>query len=264
MLALCAPAAPPPRAVAAAGAARALELRADEVTLRDGGAVVEAAGRVSVVWGTSRMRAARAVYTVRARRLSLAGEVTVTGPPGTLTAARATAVLAPSGGIVSVEAGGGVTLASGQRTVRAAHLTYEEPSGVVTADGGVALHEAGGVTARARSLLMRRGEAASLRGRARVQTADGHIEADQIDVSERAQTVLARGNVTGVFAQTRITAGAAAYDHGRRRAVFREAVRVTQPGRTIHADVVTISLQDRRVVAEGETTIRLDDEPGGP
>jgi lipopolysaccharide assembly outer membrane protein LptD (OstA) len=201
---------------------------------------------------------------VRIRRLSLSGAVTAVTPQGTLTAERATAVLAAAGGIESVEAAGQASLASGQRRVRAAHLTYAVRSGAVTADGGVEMTVPPGITARAQSLLMKRGEAATLRGRARVETDDGSLEADQIDVSETAQVAYARGNVAGVFADTRITSGAATFYHRERRAVFRDGVRVTRPGRLIQADVVTVYLQDRRVVAEGETTIRLEEEPGRP
>jgi len=253
-----------PAGAGGAAAVRAIELRANEVTLRDGGTVVEARGRVRVAWGASRMSADRAVYTVPLRRLSLAGSVTITSAQGDLTAARATAVLAPGGGIDSMEAAGRVVLKSGQRVVRAEHLTYAVRAGAVTADGGVELTAPPGITARGQSLLMKRGEAATLRGRARVQTKDGSLEADQIDVSETAQVAYARGNVTGDFEETRITSSAATFYHRERRAVFRDGVRVTRPGRTIQADVVTIYLQDRRVVAEGETTIRLEEEPGRP
>jgi lipopolysaccharide assembly outer membrane protein LptD (OstA) len=254
--------APPLRAGSAA--VSAVELRADEVTLRDGGAVVEARGRVRVAWGASRLSADRATYTVGLRRLSLVGSVTVIMPQGTLTSARATVVLAPRGGLESLEASGRATLRSEQRVVRAEHLTYAVQSGAVTADGGVELTIPPGITARGQRLLMKRGEAATLRGRARVQTQDGSLEADQIDVSEPAQVAYARGHVAGIFEETRITADAATFYHRERRAVFRDGVTVTRPGRTIQADVVTIYLHDRRIVAEGDTTIRLEEEPGRP
>lgn len=242
----------------------AIEVRAEEVTLRDGGAVVEARGRVRVTWGPNRMSADRAVYTVPLRRLSLLGSVAVNTPQGTLTSAQATAVLAPRGGMESLEAAGRAILRSEQRVVRAGHLTYAVQSGAITADGGVQLLVPAGITARGQTLLMKRGEAATLRGRARVQSQDGSLEADQIDVSESAQVAYARGNVAGVFGETRVTSGAATFYHRERRAVFRDGVRVTRPGRTIQADLVTVYLQDRRVVAEGETTIRLEEAPGRP
>ena len=60
-----------PAGEAAGAAGRMIELRADEVTLRQGGAVVDARGRVRISDGRNRMTADRALYTVRAPRIAL-------------------------------------------------------------------------------------------------------------------------------------------------------------------------------------------------
>jgi len=248
----------------AAPPGRRVELRADDVTLRQGGAVVEARGRVRVTDGRNRMTADHAVYTIRPRRLVLSGHVVITIPQGTLTAASATAVLAPGAGVETIDASGQVTLRSQQRVVRAARLTYGVSARAVTADGGVEVAIPPDIMGRGQTLLMKGGEAATLQGNARVQTKDGYVEGDRIDFSERAQVAFVRGNVTGVFQDTRITSGAATFYSRERRAVFRDGVRAARPGRTIQAQSLTIFLQDRRIVAEGETTIRVEDEAPRP
>ena len=253
-----------PATAAAVPSGRTIELRADAVTLRQGGAVVEARGRVRVTDGRNRMAAEHAVYTLRARRIALSGSVTIATPQGNLEADAATAVLAAGNAVETIDAAGRVTLEAQQRVVRAERLVYAVSSGAVTADGGVEAFIPPDLTARGRTLLMKSGEAATLRGSARVQTTDGYVEGDRIDISERTQVAFARGNVVGVFGETRITAAAATFYRRERRAVFRDGVRVTRPGRTIQAESVTLFLQDRRIVAEGETTIRVEDEPPRP
>lgn len=254
-----------PAGTASSIAPQTIELRGDEVTLwqRDGG-VVEARGRVRVAAGATRMTADRAVYIVRARRITLSGHVTVTAPQGDLKADSARAVLGTGNTLETVEASGRVTLRTAQRVVRAAGVTYGLTSGAVAADGGVEVFIPPDITGRGRSLVMKRGEAATLLGRARIQTKDGYVESDRMDFAERTQVAFARGNVVGIFEETRVTSAAATLYSRERRAVFRDGVRVVRPGRTIQAQVVTIYLQDRRIVAEGETTIRLEDGPQRP
>lgn len=253
-----------PAADAAAVPGRTVELRADEVTVRQGGAVIEARGRVRISDGRNRMTAARAVYTVRARRIALSGDVTVVTPQGTLEAASATAVLGTDAAVETIEASGRVSVTTRQRVIRAGRVTYGVASGAVSADGGVEAFLPPDVRARGQTLLMKSGQAATLRGEARVQTKDGSVAGDRIDYSEQAQVAFVRGHVVGLFEETRITSEAATFYVRERRAVFRDAVRVTRPGRLLQAASVTIFLEDRRLVAEGETTIRVEDEAPRP
>lgn len=259
MLAALAPAATP-----SAAATPPVELRGDEVTLRQRDGVVEARGHVRITAGAARMTADRAVYTVRTRHLALSGHVTVTAPQGNLEADSARAVLGTGNTLETVEASGRVTLETAQRVVRAERLTYGVAAGAVEADGGVEMFIPPDIIGRGRSLVMKRGEAATLLGRARIQTKDGYVESDRMDFAERTQVAFARGNVVGVFEETRITAAAATFYNLERRAVFRDGVRVVRPGRTLQAQVVTIYIKDRRIVAEGETTIRLEDDSQRP
>lgn len=212
-----------------------IELRADEVTLSGNGTVVDARGTVRLTYGASRMTADRAVYAVRSRQLALSGRVTISTPQGSLTAASATAVLARGGGIETI-----------------------------TADGGVRVTVPPDLAGRGGRLVMKPGELLTLQGHARIQSPEGSVDADRIELDERTAVAFARGNVAGVYGSTRITSAAATFYSRERRAVFRGDVRATAPGRTIRAEMVTIYLEDRRIVAEGETTIRLDDQPERP
>jgi hypothetical protein len=47
-----------------------------------------------------------------------------------------------------------------------------------------------------------------------------------------------------------------------KKAIFRDRVTIVRPGRTMSADVVTFFYQQNRMIAEGETRIRIEDEQG--
>jgi len=105
---------------------------------------------------------------------------------------------------------------------------------------------------------------ATLSGGASVQNKDGSIRADRLEFVEGEQVAYARGNVTAVFQDTRITSSAATFYGGERKAVFREGVTVKTPGRTMKAEVVTVFYEDRRIIAEGETNITFEEERREP
>jgi len=83
MLALIGAAAAAP---ASAAPPQAIELRASEVTVRGGGDVIEASGNVRITDGRSAVRAGRAVYAIRARRIELSAGVAIDSTEGDLRA----------------------------------------------------------------------------------------------------------------------------------------------------------------------------------
>jgi lipopolysaccharide export system protein LptA len=248
-----------PAAPTASAPPRTLELRASHVTVLDGGQVIEAQGAVRITDGRSVVRAERARYGVAARRIELTGAVVVEGPAGNLRADRALLLLDGDRRISSVEAAGAVTLSSGGRRLAADRVTVAMEGSSASASGNVRLRLPPDLAASGAHLTVQ-GGVAVLSGGAKVETSDGVIEGDRIEVSEREQVAFVRGNVRAVFDETRVTAGAATLYGGERRAVFRDDVSVLRPGRTLRAALVTVFLEDRRIVAEGETTIRIDEE----
>lgn len=250
-------------ATAGGAPAGALELRAAEVTVRGGGQVIEARGNVRITDGTHRVRADRAVYTVRERRIELTGSVVIESPEGTLEAARALILLTPDRRLDSVEAAGGVELETRDRVLKASRVSYAVGGETITASGNVSLFMPPDLIATGQQLRADRATA-TLSGRARVQNRDGFIEGDAIEVIEREQVAHVRGSVRSVFQDTTITANTATLFGNERKAVFRDNVTVTSPGRTLQAQQVTVFYESRRLVAEGETTIRFEEERREP
>lgn len=249
-----------------AAPARTLELRASEVTVRDGGRVIDARGNVRITDGRNRVRADRALYTVRDRRIQLTGSVSVTGDEGTLESQRAVIRLTPQRQIDTVEASGNVKLQTRGRVLRASRVSYTVGTEAVSASGNVSLSMPPDIIATGQDLVVRGragggGSTATLTGQAKVQSKDGSMQADRMEFVENEQVAYARGNVTAVFQDSRITSSAATFYGRERKAVFREGVTVRRPGRTMKAEVVTVFYEDRRIVAEGETNITLDEEP---
>lgn len=252
----------------APGAARAaapgnIELRADEVTVRGGGEVIEARGSVRITDGRSVVRAGRARYSVRTRRIELAGGVAVDSSEGDLRAGRALLHLGPDRRITGVEASEGAALTAGGRRLEAERVSYTIGGPSATASGNVRLRLPPDIVATGDRLTLR-GAVAVLEGGAKVETAEGAIEGQTIEVAERDRTAFVRGGVRAVFGEMRITSNAATLYGPERRAVFRDNVTVVQPGRTMKASLVTVFIDEKRLVAEGETTIRIDEERPGP
>lgn len=246
----------PPAAGAPAGV---LELRAEEVTVRSGGAVIDARGAVQITDGTHRVRADRAVYTVRDRRIELTGHVAIDSPDATLAAARAVILLTRERRLNSVEAAGGAALTSRGRLLKASRVSYIAGGEAITASGNVSLSLPPDLVATGQQLVATPAMA-RLAGRARVQTRDGSIEGDTLEVMEREQVAYVRGNVVSVVQTTTITAGAATLYGKERKVVFRDPVHLRSPGRVVEAEVVSVFYAERRIVAEGETTIRIEEE----
>lgn len=255
-------------APAFAAPARTLEIRASQVTVRDAGRVIDARGNVRITDGRNRVRADRALYTVRDRRIQLAGSVSVTGDEGTLESQRAVIRLTPGREIDTVEASGSVKLQTRGRVLRASRVSYMVGTEAVSASGNVSLSMPPDIVATGQDLVVRGrpggASTATLTGQAKVQNRDGSIQADRLEFVEGEQVAYARGNVTAVFQDTRITSQAATFYGRERKAVFRDGVTVARPGRTMKAELVTVYYDDRRIVAEGETNITLDEDRREP
>lgn len=248
-----------PPALAAGG--EVVELRTAEVVVRGGGRIIEARGSVRITDGRNTVHAGEAVFAVRERRIRLGAGVVVTSPEGTLKAAEAVVLLSGPRRLAGVEASGGVELHTGGRVLRAGRIRYLVDGPQAVASGRVSLLIPPDLVASGEQLTLR-GRRATLSGGAKFQNKDGTIEGDTIEVSDHDHVAQARGNVRSTWQQTRISADAATVHARDRTAIFRGRVIVTQPGRTMRTAALTVYYAERRMIAEGDTTIRL--EEGGP
>jgi lipopolysaccharide export system protein LptA len=246
---------------AAIGAvSRTLEIQADTLIARDGGQTIEASGNVIITDGRSTIRAGHALYTLRDRRILLDGGVKIVTAQGDLVANRAVILLGKGNAVAFVEATGGVAVKAQQRVLRADLASYEVASESLVATGNVTLFVPPDLTAKGAELVAKGRQVATLTGRPRVENREGFIEGDRIEFREQTQTAYVRGNVVSVFQDIRISAGNATLLAKEGHAIFREQVRVTRPGRTLSAEMVTLYYRERRLVTEGPTNIRIEEE----
>lgn len=248
-------------ALARPSAAATFELRADTLTTNTAAQTVIARGHVRVTDGMTTARAGSARYAVRLGRLVLADGVVVQSPDGLLRAREVTILLSGGRQIKLVTADGAVHAETRGRTLVAERVTYEPSTGAVSASGGVSLFAPPDLRATGRDLVANlRREVATLTGHARVQSSEGFLEGDRIDADGRTQTALVRDHVVGAFRKIQLSADTATVGAREHKAVFRGNVKIVDPTRTVLADQVTVYYQDGRIVAEGATSVRVEDD----
>ncbi|MGH2397299.1 MAG: LptA/OstA family protein [bacterium] len=238
----------------------ALEIKADVLRADTVRGIVEARGRVRISDGRSLVHAGVAVYTIKQRKISLSGGVTMTTPEGDLQARAAVAYVSRGRTLESIEATGNVEVESQRRVLNADNVVFTPATQAMTARGNVRVFVPPDLIATGQQLVARRNTASVLTGRARVQNRDGFVQGDRLEVDDRTEAAFLRGNVVGEFQDVRITSDAAALNSKEKKVVFRDRVKIVQPGRTMTADRVTIFYETRRMIAEGATTIRIEDE----
>src|SRR2546428_4089372 len=246
---------------ARAAAPRAIQLNANTVTARDGGQTLEARGHVVVTDGRFTIRADQVLYDRKARQIRLNGNIRLTTPQGELTAGEAEARLTKEGELSAIQASVGVSLKSAGRTLKANRVAYQTKDDTLTATGNVMVSFPPDLIATGGALVAKGTDAVTVTGRPRIRNRDGFIEGDRLEVVAHTQIAFIRGNVVSVFEETRITAATAALLVKENRAIFRDKVSVTRPGRTMTAELVTYYYRERRLVAEGKTTIRIQGPP---
>ncbi len=237
------------------------ELRADVLSTEATTQTVVARGRVRITDGVSVARAGSARYAIRDGRVVLSDGVVVQTPNGIMRSREATILLGKGQRIKAVAASGGVLIEAGARVMKADRVFYDATSGDVVARGTVTIVAPPDLVASGGDLTANlRSEIATLRGRARVQNAEGFIEGDRLDVDGRTQTASVRDHVVAGFRKLRLTADTAALTVREHKAVFRGHVQIVDPARTVTADQVTVYYQAGRVIVEGATSVRIEEE----
>jgi len=244
-----------------AAAPRTIQINADVVTARDGGQTLEAHGRVVITDGRLTIRADLVHYDRTSRQIRLNGNVRITTPQGDLMAGEAAAQLTREGALAAIQASMGVNLQSAGRTLKANRVAYQAKDDTLTATGNVAVTFPPDLIAAGGALVARGTDAITVTGRPRIRNRDGFIEGERLDVVAHLRVALIRGNVVSLFEETRITSATATLLVKDEKAIFRDKVNVTRPGRTMTAELVTYYYKERRLVAEGQTTIRIQGTP---
>ncbi len=223
--------------------------------------MLEAQGHVVLDDGRTTLRADYALYMRREGHIQLTGHVHIATVQGELSGDRATSQLGRKGQIEAIEATGGVIVRSADRTVRADRVTYETKDQTLTANGHVVVMFPPDLRITGGTLVASGAEVAVLTGHPRIEHPAGVLEGDRVDVAVQSQIAFVRGNVQGVFSETKITSTLATLFVKDKKAIFRDHVTVDRPGRTMTAGVVTYYYAERRLVAEGPTTIKIRQTP---
>src|SRR5256712_2861731 len=245
----------------AAAPPRTIQINADVVTARDGGQTLEARGHVVITDGRLTIRADLAHYDRTSRQIRLNGNVRITTPQGDLTAGEAAAQLTREGALAALQASMGVNLQSAGRTLKANRVAYQAKDDTLTATGNVVVTFPPDLIATGGALVARGSDTITVTRRPRIRNRDGFLEGDRLHVVAHLQVALVRGNVVSLFEETRITSATATLLVKDEKAIFRDKVNVTRPGRTMTAELVTYYYKERRLVAEGQTTIRIQGTP---
>ncbi|MDQ7857849.1 MAG: LptA/OstA family protein [Armatimonadota bacterium] len=247
--------------VIAAPAPGVLSVAADELQIDAARGVVVAEGRVRVSDGRVSATAPRATVYRREGRAVLAGGARASGPDGVLEGREIT-VLFTERAITRIVARDEASLEIVAGLVTAATVTLVPSGDAVVAEGGVRLFTDPDVISTGARLVFRRAAGTvALTGGARVQNADGVIDADRIDGARRLDRVTATGNVHAVYRDLTVRSRTADVLLGEKRAVFTGEVRLRGPDRTMTSERVTVWYGEGRALAEGPTWIRLEPQP---
>jgi lipopolysaccharide export system protein LptA len=223
--------------------------------------VVMATGRVRITDGVTTATAGRAMLYHSEGRGVLTGHSRVGGPQGVLEATEIT-IAYTAKAITRIVARGQASLDGATGLLSASTLVISPATDTVTAEEGVRFFTPPDVVATGSRLTYQRSRGlVVLEGAARVQNADGFIEGERIDAHERGQRATVTGDVVGRFRDIEIKSRTADLFGLEKKAIFLGDVQVTQPGRSLFTEKVTVWYAAGRIVAEGQTRVRLEAPP---
>jgi lipopolysaccharide export system protein LptA len=248
-------------ALAAAPAPARLEISADEMTVDSGARTARASGHVRISDGRTVATADRATLFHGEGRGVLAGQARVRSLQGELEGREIT-ISYTTRAITRIVARGTASLDAQGALTSAQLISITPATEMLTAEREVTVFvEPDIVGTGARLTYERPRQRVVLEGRARVQSRDGFLEADRLEGFQGTQHVIVTGHVNGKFRDLEVRSDAAEIFHKERRAVFSGGVQLTQPGRRLAASRVTVWYETNRVVAEGQTSVRIEPQP---
>jgi len=235
-----------------------ITITADAMDIDAASGRVTATGRVRVTDGNLTATGSRATLYQAERRAVLAEGAKVSGPQGTLQAAEIE-VSYTTTEITRVVARGSAGLQIQAGRLSAPTLVILPAGRMITGEGGVTFSSPPDITATGRRLTYDWARAtAVLEGGARVQNREGMISGDRIEADQRVQRATVTGSVHGRFRDIEVRSRTADVFGQEKKAVFLGDVRMTQPGRVLTTEKVTVWYSTRRIVAEGQTHVELE------
>ncbi|MBI3998244.1 MAG: hypothetical protein HY355_04360 [Armatimonadetes bacterium] len=251
----------PPAVGAPSPVSRSVTVTADEITVDAVTQTALASGRVRLSDGVTTATAARATLFQREGRGVLTGDARVVGPQGILEGAEIT-VFYTASAITRIVARGQANLDVEAGLVSAPTIEITPATDTVTAAEGVTFFTQPDVVATGRRLTFQRARGtAVLEGGARLQNRDGFIEGQKIEGVQRWSRATVTGPVHATFRGIDVRSRTAEFDGVAKKIVFVGDVRMTQPGRVMDTEKVTVWYADGRIVAEGQTRVRLETPP---
>ncbi|MGQ0550320.1 MAG: LptA/OstA family protein [Armatimonadota bacterium] len=239
----------------------AITITADAMDIDAQKSVVTATGRVRLSDGRITAAAGRGTLYQNEQRAVLTDGPRMTGPQGTLQAAEIV-ITYTARNITRVTARGQATLESRIGRLSAPTIAIALADETAIAEGGVSVTAPPDARATGRRLTYawRRGIAV-LEGDARVQNRDGFVSGDRIHAEDRSRRATVTGAVLARFRDIEVRSLAAEVFGAEKKAVFTGDVQVNQPGRQMTTEKATVWYEARRVVAEGQTRVRLEGQP---
>ncbi|MGQ0568783.1 MAG: LptA/OstA family protein [Armatimonadota bacterium] len=238
-----------------------VSISADELSIDAASRVARATGHVRITDGVTTAMSSRATLFQKEGRGVLAGQARVVGPSGVLEGDEIT-VEYTARAIRRIVARGTASLEVETSLVSAQAVTLVPSTDTVTAEPRVTVFTKPDLVATGNRLTYRRSRGiAVLDGRARVQSSDGFIEGGRLESDRRWERLTVAGDVHGIFRDVEVRSRNAEVSGVEKKAVFTGDVRLAQPGRRLTTDKVTVWYASGRVVAEGQTWIRLEPQP---
>ncbi len=246
---------------AALAAGSPVTITADSMSLDATTRVATASGRVRISDGQTTATATRATLFHNEGRGVLVGGARVTGPQGVLEGEEIT-IEYTTVAITKIKANGKARLEVEGGRVMAQAVTIVPATDTVTAQRDVTFSTRPDIVARGGELVYQRSKGtATLVGQASLQSRDGVIEGDRIEGFKRLERLVATGSVRGRYRDIDVRSRAAEVLGAEKKAVFTGDVHLTQPGRRLTTEKVTVWYGEGRVVAEGQTWIRIEPTP---
>lgn len=222
---------------------------------------VTASGHVRVTDGTVTGTASKATLYHAQGRGILIGNARVAAPQGVLMGAEIsftyttrTVTRAVARGDASLE------MTSGRLSARTITIMPAHES--VTAEDNARFVRPPDVVATAPRLSFDRGRGLTvLEGGARLQSREGFIQGERIEAGDNFDRATVTGGVVGRYRDIDTRSRTAEYDAREKKIVFIGDAEVTQGGRRVISERVTVWYASGRIVAEGATRVRIESAP---
>jgi len=222
---------------------------------------VTATGHVRVTDGTVTGTALKAVLYHGQGRGTLIGNARVSAPQGVLVGGEI-AFTYTARAVTRITSRGDAGLEMGIGRLSGATITVTPANDAVVAEENATFLAPPDVVATGRRLSFDRGRGrAVLDGGARLQNREGFIQGERIEGTDRLERATVSGSVVGRFRDIDARSQTAEYDGKEKKIVFIGDAEISQLGRRLFTERVTVWYAAGRILAEGTTRVRIEPTP---